>query len=210
MFPGDYVRAATDSGGGRPLLTVERTDKMRVVFQMPDRDVPYCNVGDRAVVEIDALPGPPLEAKVSRMASSEDPTSRLMHVEIDLPNPTGKIAQGMYGHVTIFLDQGADLLSVPSSALTGKGEQGNGIRLRCAGRQGSSDASSHRNGQRSAGRHSQGFEDRGRGRSASRPTISWIGARSLPCLNRQRRRNTIRGTDASDEPGRITNFRGRI
>jgi HlyD family secretion protein len=126
LFPGDYVKAATDSGGSRPLLTVERTDKMRVVYQMPDRDVPYCNVGDRAVVEIDALPGPPLEAKVSRMASSEDPTSRLMHVEIDLTNPTGKIAQGMYGHVTVFLDQGADLLSVPSSSLTGKGEQGKG------------------------------------------------------------------------------------
>jgi HlyD family secretion protein len=126
LFPGDYVKAATDSGGGRPLLTVERTDKMRVIFQMPDRDVPYCSVGDRAVVEIDALPGPPLEAKVSRMASSEDATSRLMHVEIDLANPTGKIAQGMYGHITVFLDQGADLLSIPSSALTGKGEHGKG------------------------------------------------------------------------------------
>jgi HlyD family secretion protein len=126
LFPGDYVKAATDSGGSRPLLTVESTDKMRVVFQMPDRDVPYCTVGDRAVVEIDALPGPPLEAKVSRMASSEESTSRLMHVEIDLPNPTGKIAQGMYGHITIFLDQGADLLSVPSSSLTGKGEHGTG------------------------------------------------------------------------------------
>jgi HlyD family secretion protein len=126
LFPGDYVKAATDSGGSRPLLTVECMDKMRVVFQMPDRDVPYCNVGNRAVVEIDALPGPPLEAKVSRTASSEDPGSRLMHVEIDLDNPTTKIAQGMYGHVTIFLDQSADLLSVPSSCLTGKGEQGKG------------------------------------------------------------------------------------
>ena len=124
-FPGEYVKAATDAGSSLPLLTVERTDKMRVVYQMPDRDVPYCNVGDRAVVEIDALPGPPLEAKVSRMADSEDPTSRVMHVEIDLENPTGKIAQGMYGHVTIYLDQGADLLSVPSSSLTGKEVQGN-------------------------------------------------------------------------------------
>jgi len=125
-FPGDYVKAATDSGGGRPLLTVEKTKKMRVVFQLPDRDVPYCNVGDRAVVELDALPGPPLEAKVSRMADSEDPTTRLMHVEIDLENPTGKISQGMYGHVTIYLEQAADLLSAPSSCLTGKGEHGKG------------------------------------------------------------------------------------
>ena len=129
LFPGDYVKAATDSGGSRPLLTVERTDKMRVVYQMADRDVPYCNVGDRAVVEIDALPGPPLEAKVSRMASSEDTGSLLMHVEIDLANPTRKIAQGMFGHITVFLDQGADLLSVPSTCLTGKDEHGKGSVL---------------------------------------------------------------------------------
>ncbi len=58
------------------------------------------------------------------MADSEDPTTRLMHVEIDLANPTGKIAQGMYGHVTIHLDQAADLLSIPSSCLAGKGEKG--------------------------------------------------------------------------------------
>jgi HlyD family secretion protein len=126
MFPGDYVRAATESGEHKPLLTVERTDKMRVVVQVPDRDVPYCVVGDRAVVEVDALPGLPLEAKVSRLAHSEDPTTRLMRVEIDVENPTGKITQGMYGRVTIYLEQAADLLSVPSSCLAGKSETGKG------------------------------------------------------------------------------------
>ncbi len=61
FFPGDYVRAATEGGEHTPLLRVERIDKMRLVVDVPDRDVPYCNIGDLADVELDALPGVALE-----------------------------------------------------------------------------------------------------------------------------------------------------
>ena len=100
---GRLPKAATST----PLLTVERTDKMRVVCQMPDRDVPYCNVGDTAVVEMDALPGVALEGVAARRPwcpewpTRRTPLAELMHVEIDLENPTGQNPQGMYGHVTI-------------------------------------------------------------------------------------------------------------
>lgn len=127
LFPGDFIRAANESGSHLPLLTVQRTDRVRVVVQIPDRDVPYADPGDSAVVEIDALPGQKLEGKIARIASAEDPRTRLMHVEIDLPNPTGKICQGMYGQVTIVLDKGADLLWLPSSCLAGKSQDGKGV-----------------------------------------------------------------------------------
>ena len=39
-----------------PLFTVERTDLMRVVVQVPDRDVPFVDVGDPAEIHFDALP----------------------------------------------------------------------------------------------------------------------------------------------------------
>ena len=120
LFPGDYVRAATD-GSRDPLLTVERTDRMRVVVQVPDRDVPYTDPGDPAEVEIDALPGEKLPAKVSRIARSEDEHARVMRVEIDVPNPTGRVCQGMYGRVRILL-QKSDLLSVPSPCVIDRTE----------------------------------------------------------------------------------------
>src|SRR5262249_6417768 len=50
LFPGDFVRAATGGSAHVPLLTVERTDRMRVIVQIPDRDVPYADVGDPATV----------------------------------------------------------------------------------------------------------------------------------------------------------------
>jgi RND family efflux transporter MFP subunit len=126
FFPGDFVRGAKEGGSQVPVLTVERTDLMRVVVQIPDRDVPYADPGDPATVEIDALPGKKFQAKVSRIASSEDPQTRLMRVEIDLPNRNGKIRRGMYGRVTILLEPSADVYSVPPSCLVGKTEDGKG------------------------------------------------------------------------------------
>src|SRR5262249_44122546 len=82
-FPHDFIKSA-NQGSQLPLFVVERTDKMRVVVQVPDRDVPYTDPGDEAVVEIDALPGQQFKGTVARMASSEDPQTRLMRTEIDL------------------------------------------------------------------------------------------------------------------------------
>ena len=128
MLPNDYVRAARDGGSADPLLTVERTDLFRVVVQVPDRDVPFTDPGDPAFVEIDAFPGKRYAAKVSRIASSEDPDTRLMRVEVDVPNPKsklyphGELCRGMYGRVTIILDRPAGQLSLPSSCLVRKGD----------------------------------------------------------------------------------------
>jgi RND family efflux transporter MFP subunit len=127
QFPGDFVRSADEGGEHEPLLTLQRTDLMRVVVMIPDRDVPYVSVGNPAVIELDALRDqPPLKAKVSRVARSEDPQTRLMRVEIDLPNPTGKISHGMYGKVTITLNQVQNQLSIPSGCLVGKAQAGLG------------------------------------------------------------------------------------
>jgi RND family efflux transporter MFP subunit len=126
LFPGDYVKAADEGGTSVPLLTVQRTDLMRVVVQIPDRDVPYCDPGDPAVVELDALPGQKIPtAKVSRVSMSEDAETRLMHVEVDVPNPTGKIRNGMYGRVTILLEK-SKFLAVPAACLVGKVKDGQG------------------------------------------------------------------------------------
>jgi len=122
-FHDDFIKSATQ-GSQLPLLAVERTDKMRVVVHIPDRDVPFTKPGDEAVVEIDALDGKKFKGVVSRLARSEDPQTRLMRTEIDLDNPDGEITQGMYGKATIILEKSAKLLSVPSAALADKAEDG--------------------------------------------------------------------------------------
>jgi RND family efflux transporter MFP subunit len=129
---GDFVKSA-DQGGNTPLLSVERTDLMRVVVQVPDRDVPYVYKGAPAVVEIDALPGVVFETKannavaVARWADAEDPATRTMRTEVDVKNTDGKLRHGMYGRATLILGKGSDgALRVPSAALFGKAEGGAG------------------------------------------------------------------------------------
>ena len=56
FHPGALIHSATE-GGQQPLLTVKRTDMMRVVVLVPDRDVVLTKVGDPAVVSVDALDG---------------------------------------------------------------------------------------------------------------------------------------------------------
>ncbi len=113
-YRGATVRAIGDKGSQAPLLTIQRTDMMRVVVQVPDNDARYADAGDPAYIEIDAFRGVKFDAIVSRIADTEDPQTRLMRVEIDLPNPQGRIRQGMYGKVTILLDKEKDKLSIPA------------------------------------------------------------------------------------------------
>lgn len=115
---GDFIRAA-EQGAGLPLLTVARTDLMRAVVQVPERDVPFTNPGDEAVIEIDALPGRKFKRTVSRIAGAEDKASRTMRTEIDLENNESLFRDGMFLRVTISLHKATDKLIIPSAALIG-------------------------------------------------------------------------------------------
>lgn len=116
LHVGDVVRAV-EQGATVPLLTVARTDVMRVVVQVPERDVPYTNVGDPAVVEMAALAGEKFHGKVARFANSEDRLTKTMRTEIDLPNPKNRLRDGMFGRVTITVEEGTTGLTIPSSSV---------------------------------------------------------------------------------------------
>jgi RND family efflux transporter MFP subunit len=113
---GDFIRAA-DQGGAVPLLTVARTDMMRVIIQVPERDVPYADVGDPAIIIPNVLDNERIHGKVARISNSEDRVTRTMRAEIDIPNPKNKLRDGMFCRVTISLDASAKGLRIPSSSV---------------------------------------------------------------------------------------------
>ncbi len=116
FHPGALIRSAVEGGQQVPLLTVKRTDKMRVVVLVPDRDVVLTRVGDTAVVSVDALDGQAFKGTLARIARAED-AERMMRVEIDLPNPEDLLFDGMYGKAIITLGQDSKTFAVPSSAI---------------------------------------------------------------------------------------------
>lgn len=130
---GDFIRADTE-GTSVPILTVARTDVMRVVIQVPDTDVPFTYVGDDATIKIEALQYfPAFKGKVSRFAESEDPSNRTMRTEVDLENKDNKLREGMYGLATIHLgssqkelmEKTKENLTIPAAALVEQDEEGN-------------------------------------------------------------------------------------
>jgi HlyD family secretion protein len=126
FHPGAFIRSAAE-GGQQPLLTVKRTDLMRVVVQVPDRDVVITSVGDSAIVKVDALGNEAFPGKVARIGESEDPTTRTMRVEIDLPNPKRLLREGMYGTATITLEPMSHSLTLPPACVMEHSGQTHGV-----------------------------------------------------------------------------------
>ncbi|MFO0892683.1 MAG: efflux RND transporter periplasmic adaptor subunit [Isosphaeraceae bacterium] len=119
LFPGAFVRSAAE-GTTVPLLSIQRTDKVRVVTQVPDLAVPETDIGDPAEITLGALPGRVFKGTVSRYANTEDVTTRTMHTEIDLPNPDGLISPGMSGIARILLGTHQGRSTLPASCLVGE------------------------------------------------------------------------------------------
>jgi RND family efflux transporter MFP subunit len=117
---GDYIQPG-EPGRRVPLLTVQRADLVRVVVQIPDRDVPITEPGASVEIKFDALPGQQFSAKVSRIGFAEDEATRTMPVEIDVPNPKGQVRPGMFGTVAVHLGKGrSDALRVPGECVYGR------------------------------------------------------------------------------------------
>ncbi|MFT3879699.1 MAG: efflux RND transporter periplasmic adaptor subunit [Gemmatales bacterium] len=133
FHPGDFVRSAEAGGDRTPVFAVERTDLMRIIIQVPERDVPFVEIGKQAVIEVDALPGVLFKTtgdnkvEISRLAASEDPHMRMMRTEVHVKNPDGKLRRGMFGRATLLLQSGSPgAMRVPSSTLTGRADNGKG------------------------------------------------------------------------------------
>jgi RND family efflux transporter MFP subunit len=129
-FDGIITRRWVDNGAiikdpGTPLLTVVRTDVVRVIIDIPERYVPMIRAtqsksprGEANLVElkIQKYKG---EGRITRLASNIDDMSRLMRAEIHLKNSQDLLLRGgMTGTAIVYLDKkNTKKLTVPSTAL---------------------------------------------------------------------------------------------
>lgn len=139
-FVGDHAHPA-DRADAVPLLTIVRTDRVRVVIGVAERDIPLVKRGVRADVTFgSALGNLVVTDQVARVGYEVDPTTHSMRVEVDVPNVRGEIRPGMHATVTLTLGKGpADALRVPISAVvtrvtTGAAKSVTGVYVYCNGR----------------------------------------------------------------------------
>lgn len=99
--------------GGGAIVTVARTDVLRVFVAVGERDAARVAVGKEAHLEVDALPGRRFSGKVVRLSPSFDPTTRTLDAEVHLANESGDLRAGMFGRCAITVDVHAGALVVP-------------------------------------------------------------------------------------------------
>ncbi|MCP4247669.1 MAG: efflux RND transporter periplasmic adaptor subunit [bacterium] len=113
---GAFVRSAAD-GATTPLLTIDKTDRIRLVLDIPEPDAPFVRVGTAVQVFVQALGDEPLTATVSRTSFALNPKTRTMRAEVDLDNADGRLAPGMYAQVVVQLESTENALVIPSKAV---------------------------------------------------------------------------------------------
>ncbi|HEV8694141.1 MAG TPA: efflux RND transporter periplasmic adaptor subunit [Lysobacter sp.] len=119
---GAMVQSATSSRT-TPLFTVQRIDTLRVFIEVPESALANVKPGLPVKVQPYDPAIAPIEAKVTRVASSLDASTRTMRTEIDLPNPREALLPGMYARVDVSVDLHANALVVPATALVTEGAE---------------------------------------------------------------------------------------
>jgi HlyD family secretion protein len=113
-------------------LTVVRTDRLRIVVDVPEKQVRYLTSKARIKVDLDALPGKHFEWPIARMAPVLGPGKR-QRVEAWIANPDGTLYPGMYGHAAVILEDRPGVLTVPTACL-GQNDKGPFVWLVMAGK----------------------------------------------------------------------------
>jgi RND family efflux transporter MFP subunit len=120
---GTLVQAGTSSSTqAMALVRLSEDDKFRLVIPVPESYVKYIHLNDPVSVRVTSLdqvfPG-----KVARFSSDVNEQTRTMHTEVDVPNTSGKLIQGLYAEATLTLDRRSDALVVPLQAISQSGER---------------------------------------------------------------------------------------
>lgn len=117
---GAVLSRSTEQGNlvqvGNELLRLGDFSQAKVTVQVSELDLATVRLGGVAKVRLDAFPKAQFAGKVTRISPAANPTSRLVPVEVTIPNPTGRIGSGLLSRVS-FAQTTVDRVIVPLSAL---------------------------------------------------------------------------------------------
>lgn len=114
---GALITGGTSGGNAKELFHLAAIEQLRVFVAVPEAYSSVVRDGGTATLTLDEFPGQSFEGRIARNASAIDPASRTLNVEVDVPNPTGKLLPGAYAIVHFKVPTAAANLTIPSNTL---------------------------------------------------------------------------------------------
>jgi membrane fusion protein (multidrug efflux system) len=108
---GEYVSA------GDTVAEIVEVAKIKVVVQIPERDVRYLSLGDRIELSVDSLPGVNLSGRVTYMSEVADTSTRTTRIEVTVDNSRRRLHTGMIVRAKISRRNLTNVVMIPLSAV---------------------------------------------------------------------------------------------
>jgi len=112
---GAYVTA------GATLVQLDKIDRLKVSFAVPELEQARIAVGQEVEVSADALPGAAFAATISAIAPSIDVNGRALQIRADLDNTALTLRPGLLVRITV-KGPAHDAVLVPESAIVQRGD----------------------------------------------------------------------------------------
>ena len=100
---------------GQPLFKIEDNQNLRLEVTVREQDILHIQPGKTVNVQIDALPGKPIQGKVAMVVPASDVRTHSFVVKVDVPAAKGLIT-GMYGKA-YFPTGKREAIVIPMSAI---------------------------------------------------------------------------------------------
>ena len=117
--PGQYVSA----GASDPVFVIGDLSTVWLIAFVRESDAASVSIGQDISVNVMALPGRPLTAKINYVATAIDPNTRRLLVRATIDNKDGLLKPEMFANVTIYSAGDRAAPAVPKQALIYEADQ---------------------------------------------------------------------------------------
>lgn len=129
VHPGALV-GSMGAGSALPMFRLQQIDPLRLTIAVPEKDLSASGAGTRIEFTVAAALGHTFSGVLRRIGHAVDVQTRTMPVEVDVGNPGGMLAPGMYAEVTWPVSRGQPSTFVPASAIASTTEKTFVVRIR--------------------------------------------------------------------------------
>ncbi len=112
------IDVGTLAGAGTVGFVLGDLSAVKARFGIPDSMVQSVTLGDPITVIVEAIAATPFAGRVTAIAPTADPQSRVFDIEVTIPNQNGLLRPGMIGTVALAARPGAAATPAPPQPLT--------------------------------------------------------------------------------------------